>query len=221
MQYMDVTGGGPQQPAWHALQALMFEESLLLVDPQIGALPYLDWGAMGAAEYDARFGTARGTPIASFSGGGVEAGGVFGAVEGVFVVDKGPFALWPVPQFDWRTWYVAQPQEVRVFFEEAALYWDSEELWEAALSGLALGEGAAPADRPTSAEAVTTEALLAFSNGQMRHTNLPAPFPYLLRGHTGADFWRIMSGLDWARPAQRDGRLPRGEPREHPARAAE
>ena len=60
MQYMDVTGGGPQQPAWHALQALMFEESLLLVDPQIGALPYLDWGAMGAAEYDARFGTARG-----------------------------------------------------------------------------------------------------------------------------------------------------------------
>ena len=45
---------------------------------------------------------------------------------------------------------------------------------------------------------MTTEALLAFSNGQMRHTNLPAPFPYLLRGHTGADFWRIMSGLDWA-----------------------
>ena len=40
----DVTGGGAQTLPWHALFAMELETSLLLVDPSIPGLPYIDWG---------------------------------------------------------------------------------------------------------------------------------------------------------------------------------
>ena len=44
----DVTGGSAHFATWHAAHVLDFETSLLAVDPEIEALPYLDWAAMPA-----------------------------------------------------------------------------------------------------------------------------------------------------------------------------
>ena len=41
----DTTGGGFQQLTWHALYLLQFETVLLLVDPAISGLPYVNWAA--------------------------------------------------------------------------------------------------------------------------------------------------------------------------------
>ena len=43
---MDVTGGAAHTYTWHALFTLELETSLLIVNPSIRGLPYLDWGAM-------------------------------------------------------------------------------------------------------------------------------------------------------------------------------
>ena len=171
--YTDVTGGGPQQPAWHALQLLMFEDALLAVDPSIGGIPYVDWRAMDADAYDRYFGAADGTRIADFS---AETAGWGSANRDLFVVDHGPFALWPVPRFEWHEWLAEQPDEVRALLSTADAWWDNYTAplaWDAGLEQLRL---------PPPADA-----------GEWGF------FPYLLRGHIGDDFaGRVGSQEAWA-----------------------
>ena len=169
MTYLDMTGGGPQQPTWHALELLMFENALLAVDPAIGALPYLDWSAMDAEAYDRYFGTGSGgTPDDCEEG------------DRVYLVDSGPFALWPVPRWSWREWYDGQIAEVRALFAEVDAFWDNASAW-VELTGVN----------------TTLEQLLALTGGQLR-SNAYTSTPYLVRGYVGDDFWRAMTRVDWA-----------------------
>lgn len=171
--YTDVTGGGPQQPSWHALETLMFEDSLLAVDPSIGGVPYVDWRAMSVQAYDAFFGAANGTRIADFSAETADWGS---SNRDLFVVDRGPFALWPVPRFEWHEWLAEQPDEVRELLSTADAWWDnytSPLAWDEGLQQL---RSAPPADA-----------------GEWGF------FPYLLRGHIGDDFaGRVGSQEQWA-----------------------
>ena len=165
----DMTGGGPQQPTWHALELLMFENSLLAVDPSIVALPYLDWSAMDAEAYDRYFGTGSGgTPDDCEEG------------DGVYLVDSGPFALWPVPRWSWREWYGEQIDEVKELLAEVDAFWDNASAW-IELSGVN----------------TTLEQLLALTGDQLR-SNEHTSTPYLVRGRVGDDFWQAMTRVDWA-----------------------
>ena len=58
----DVTGGSAHFGTWHAAHVLDFETSLLAVDPEIEALPYLDWAAMPVRSelFEAFLGTPSG-----------------------------------------------------------------------------------------------------------------------------------------------------------------
>ena len=169
MTYLDMTGGGPQQPTWHALELLMFENSLLAVDPSIVALPYLDWSAMDAEAYDRYFGTGSGgTPDDCEEG------------DGVYLVDSGPFALWPVPRWSWREWYGEQIDEVKELLAEVDAFWDNASAW-IELTGVN----------------TTLEQLLALTGDQLR-SNEHTSTPYLVRGRVGDDFWQAMTRVDWA-----------------------
>ena len=42
---IDPTGGAFNQLTWHGAYAWAFETVLLLIDPEIGGMPYLDWSA--------------------------------------------------------------------------------------------------------------------------------------------------------------------------------
>ena len=65
---MDVTGGAAHTYTWHALFTMELETSLLIVDPTISGLPYMDWAAMTDASvadiYRRRLGVGTAQPTA-------------------------------------------------------------------------------------------------------------------------------------------------------------
>ena len=134
---MDVTGGGAQTYTWHALFTMELETSLLAVDPTLSGLPYFDWGAMVdadvAAIYRRRLGVGTAAPADASDFGEMGSLDVQMAWEaykrahhGVTpclpsatrscepqLLLDGSFARWPVPAFEWRSWYDAQSARVR------------------------------------------------------------------------------------------------------------
>ena len=183
--FVDVTGGGPQQPGWHALETLMLEDSLLAVDPAIGGMPYLDWRAMTPALYDRYFGTRQQTELGAFSDAhGLDVRQVAttssssgdddddASSELYYVTTGGPWALFPVDTFEWHSWYAAQPDEVRALFGEVDAWWDN----------------------------YTAPLALTKSTQSLRgnFVQLSGPFPYLLRSGAAA-FEATLDGVDFDR----------------------
>ena len=130
---VDSTGGGPQQLLWHSLMTFEVETSLLLVDPSIGGMPYLDWGAaVEPSWWDATFGK----PSCTQPGDLAADDGGFGAGSGC-VVDAGPFAWWPVTTdpFLLSSWLSANPDAAEAAL--VALLGDADA--DAALGRMASG----------------------------------------------------------------------------------
>ena len=118
----DVTGGSSHFATWHGAHVLDFETSLLAVDPQIEALPYLDWAAMPArsalfnsfmgthpatgnlTRYYERWATSQSSWSLPDGRWSVKASRMpndylnvsLTEDSGVGIVDTGPFAYWPV-----------------------------------------------------------------------------------------------------------------------------
>ena len=105
-----------------------YEDTLLLVDPSIGGLPYIDWRNMDLAAYDKYFGILRMTPLAEFSAEAKAWGPK--STDGLYVLgpNAGPLADWPIALSQWTDWFPRQPQEVRDFFSEVDEYYYDEEL---------------------------------------------------------------------------------------------
>ena len=113
----DVTGGSSHFATWHAAHVLDFETSLLAVDPQIEALPYLDWAAMPVRSdlFNLFFGTPGGSltdfyakdryrdcsewdvPCASWTTfAGIYQREDLTDADNHGIVNNGPFAYWPI-----------------------------------------------------------------------------------------------------------------------------
>ena len=120
---------------WHALYTMELETSLLIVDPAISGMPYLDWGAMvdpDVAEIYRRrlvvgvgwltdteasdigeMGsldvlTAWKAYKASHPGQSLCAGSTTRDCSPRLLLD-GSFARWPIPRFDWDQWCTSRP----------------------------------------------------------------------------------------------------------------
>ena len=111
----DVTGGSSHFGTWHAAHVLDFETSLLAVDPEIEALPYLDWEQMPVRSdlFNTFFGTPGGSltdfyaqykqcpkwdvPCASWTtfAGMYQTESLLDA-DNHGIVNNGPFAYWPI-----------------------------------------------------------------------------------------------------------------------------
>ena len=96
---IDVTGGGPQQLTWHAAWLTQFETALLLVDPSIGGLPYLDWHNLAnkPPEYYAKlvgYPTCTGVVQDGYTPDCFSAPGQTFVTQGS--VNSGPWANWPL-----------------------------------------------------------------------------------------------------------------------------
>ena len=116
----DVTGGSSHFATWHAAHVLDFETSLLAVDPEIEALPYLDWAAMPVrgelfnaflgeptgdlqAFYDSTGWKDQATWSVAGAGWTMHSGRITRYSNAHLVdpthlgyVDNGPFAHWPI-----------------------------------------------------------------------------------------------------------------------------
>ena len=145
---MDVTGGAAHTYTWHALFTMELETSMLAVDPTIEGLPYFDWGAMVdadvAAIYRRRLGVGTAAPADASDFGEMGSLDVLMAWEAYkrthggltpclpsatraceprLLLD-GSFARWPVPAFDWRTWYGQQSERVQRLLHYVARFPD-------------------------------------------------------------------------------------------------
>lgn len=143
------------------------------VDPSIGGMPYIDWTQMTGAVWDTYFGTMNGTRINGTSG------------RDLYIIDSGPFAHFPVPQFNFTTWFHEQSDELQAFFSEVERFWDNSTAWEEAGLYEAFASG------------TTLETQLAFKGGQIRSGSAPTGTPYVTRGNVGATFMEVMNGLEW------------------------
>ena len=104
---IDATGGGPQQLTWHALWILEFETVLLLIDPQIGGLPYADWPNLVGLDEE-RYEALVGFPSCSQPHDCYGEPGFPQFQTGT--LDTGPFAHWPLTtRFHLSEWLAANP----------------------------------------------------------------------------------------------------------------
>ena len=117
---VDVTGGGAQTYTWHALFTMEFETSLLLIDPLIGGLPFIDWGR--DAELTARrLGQATLDVPYEMNANVLNPGGCEPTPSGrcqMAALADGDFAWWPVGQLDMDAWYASQSKAVQALFSE-------------------------------------------------------------------------------------------------------
>ena len=148
---MDVTGGAAHTYTWHALFTMELESSLLLVDPSISGLPYMDWGAMRSPEFAAVYRSRLGVGDAELSPTQRDDLGDMGSLDVLMawkeyerthggesictrsanrsceprLLMDGSFAGWPVPSFNWPDWYAEQSTAVRSLFSHVNDWADS------------------------------------------------------------------------------------------------
>ena len=139
---MDVTGGAAHTFTWHALFTLEVETSLLVVDPLIDGLPYMDWGAMRDPDVAEVYRKRLGVGAAQLAPSALADLGDMGSQDVLMAWAKykkthggetmcrssalhlceprlladGSFANWPVPTFDWREWYDGASPAVQKLF---------------------------------------------------------------------------------------------------------
>ena len=133
----DVTGGGAQTLPWHALFAMELETSLLLVDPTLPGLPYIDWGRdqqltlerLGEATMPTPYAYAKKTALSAVEPGslfvcprptspGRNAFGLTNDFCEMAILADGDFAYWPVGRFDMDAWFAQQSPAVQQLFGE-------------------------------------------------------------------------------------------------------